>query len=76
MKYWQHPEVQHVAMNPIYLVINNKTVTTNELQQLRWWWREFEFQKYFEQKYGLTHTELHLINWAALRIARGKMTKH
>jgi hypothetical protein len=62
-----------VTNNPIRLQVNNKIITSNELDILRWRWREFELQEYLESRFHITKHELHTINWAAIHLARKKL---
>jgi hypothetical protein len=60
--------------NPVYLKIGDNIIQSNELQVLQWQWRELQLQDYYQQIFRLTNPQLHSINWASLRLARGRMS--
>jgi ribonuclease HI len=62
-----------VSHNPVRLMMGVDIVTANEVEILRWRWREFVLQEYYEEKYNLRTTALSDINWAALQLARKKI---
>jgi hypothetical protein len=62
-----------VSHNPVILMAGTDIVTTHEVEMLRWRWREFVIQEYYEHKYNLRINELSTINWAALQLARRKI---
>jgi ribonuclease HI len=62
-----------VSNNPVWLMVGNDIVTSHDIEVLRWRWREFVLQEYYEHKYNLRTNELSDINWAALQLARRKI---
>jgi ribonuclease HI len=62
-----------VSNNPVWLMVGNDIVTSHDIEVLRWRWREFVLQEYYEHKYNLWTNELSDINWAALQLARRKL---
>jgi hypothetical protein len=73
MSHWVNLPNVPVEKNPIYLTVGNDIVQSNELHLLRWRWRELELQEYYQKVLKLTSSQLHTINWASLRMARGRM---
>jgi hypothetical protein len=62
-----------VTHNPVRLMVGVDIVTANEVDTLRWRWREFVLQEYYEEKYKFSAKELTEINWAALQLARKRI---
>jgi hypothetical protein len=56
------------------LLLDGSPYTRGETHQLRWRWRESEFQIYLCSRWGMTETTLHTINWAGFTAARMKLT--
>jgi hypothetical protein len=56
------------------LYVDGKPYTRSETYQLRWKWRESEFQGYLIERWGLDQGDIHKINWAGFRLARNRMT--
>jgi hypothetical protein len=56
------------------LYVDGKPYTRAETFQLRWKWRESEFQGYLIDRWGLETGDIQRINWAGYRLARNKMT--
>lgn len=59
--------------NPVYVKAGDRPIQSNELHTLRWRWREIQLQDYYARNLKISTTSLHTINWAALRMARGRM---
>jgi hypothetical protein len=73
MQTWCNLGSQEVAQNPIFLKTGSDIITSDELNTLRWRWREILLQDYYAEKFHTSVRNLHSINWAALRIARTRM---
>jgi hypothetical protein len=56
------------------LYVDGKPYTRAETFQLRWKWRESEFQGYLIDRWGLETGDIQRINWAGYRLTRNKMT--
>jgi hypothetical protein len=56
------------------LYVDGKPYTRAETYQLRWKWRESEFQGYLIDRWGLKTGDIQRINWAGYRLARNRMT--
>jgi hypothetical protein len=56
------------------LLVDGNPYTRAETYQLRWKWRESEFQGYLIDRWGLETGDIQRINWAGYRLARNKMT--
>ncbi len=72
---WTKPTARVHPDHNIYLQVDGEAITSNEMKILRWRWREFELQEYYETRYGWSMTLMHTINWTALRMARSRMTR-
>jgi hypothetical protein len=67
------PEDLQLPSCNAYLMSNGTLVSSNERRTLLWQWAEFNIQQYYEEKLGVNTQELHYINWAGLKIARGRL---
>jgi hypothetical protein len=67
------PEDLQLPSCNVYLVSNGTLVSSIERRTLLWKWAEFNIQRYYEEKLGVTTQELHYINWAGRKIARGRL---
>ena len=60
----------------VTILIDGKAQLSKEVFILRWRYSEFELQKYYERKLIVSTKQLHLINWAGLRIARSRLSHY
>lgn len=57
-----------------YLFMDEKIQSSLELYTFKWRHQEFQLQDYYCERWKLSIMELHTINWAGMRMARGKLT--
>jgi hypothetical protein len=56
------------------LYVDGQPYTRAETFQLRWKWRESEYQKYLDGRWGLKKGVIQTINWAGYRLVCNRMT--
>jgi hypothetical protein len=56
------------------LLVDGVPYTRAETYQLRWKWRESEFQGYLSGRWNMSQAVMNTINWAGLRLARNNLT--
>jgi hypothetical protein len=67
------PTIPWTQCNTI-LLVDGAPYTRAETYQLRWKWRESEFQYYLSGRWNMSQVVMNTINWAGLRLARNNLS--
>jgi glutaredoxin len=67
-------EKWHLPHCKAYLRVDESILSSSETNTLRWRYSEYNLQNYYSNKFKIPLRQLHQINWAALRLARNKLT--